>query len=55
MLTQDGGELVGVRHGDPTRYVEGLRIRFEYVTLQRAPDTLPEFGKTADVVIACDS
>jgi len=52
MLTQDGAELIGVRHGDPTRYVEGLRIRFEYVTLQRSPDTPPEFGTTADVVIA---
>jgi hypothetical protein len=47
MRTADGSELTGVRHGDPMRYVQGLGIRFEYVSLQRAP----EFGATADVVI----
>jgi hypothetical protein len=52
MLTEDGTELVGVRHGDPTRYVDGLRIRFDYVTLQRAPGSPPELGMTADLVIA---
>ncbi len=36
MLTPDGSELNGVRNGDPTRYVEGLHLRFEYVTLQRS-------------------
>jgi hypothetical protein len=51
-VTYDGADLIGVRHGDPTRYVEGLHIRFDYVTLERAPDTPPEFGTTADVVIA---
>ena len=40
MRTTDGSKLTGVRHGDPTRYVEGLRIRFDYVTT------------TDDVVIA---
>ncbi len=52
MRTQDGSELTGVRHGDPTRYVEGLHIRCEYVTLQRSPDAPPELDATADVVVA---
>ena len=52
MRTSDGSELTGVRHGDPTRYVEGLGIRFEYVTLQRSVESAPEPGSTADVVIA---
>ena len=52
VVTPDGTELTGVRHGDPTRYVEGLHVRFEYVTLERAPDAPPELGTTAEVVIA---
>jgi hypothetical protein len=52
LLRQDGSEVTGVRHGDPTRYVEGLRIRFDYVTLRRADDAPLELGTTADVVIA---
>jgi hypothetical protein len=47
MRTADGSELTGLRHGDAMRYVEGLRIRFEYVSLQRSP----EFGATADDVV----
>jgi len=52
MRTPDGSELTGVRHGDPTRYVEGLRIRFDYVTIQRSADVPSELATTADVVIA---
>jgi len=52
MSTPDGSELRGVRHGDPTRYVEGLRIRFEFVTVQRSADVPSELNTTADVVIA---
>ena len=51
MRTPDGSELTGVRHGDPTRYVQGLRIRFEYVTVRRPSDAPSELD-TADVVIA---
>ena len=32
MRTEDGDELTGTRHGDPTRYVKGLRLRLDYVT-----------------------
>ncbi len=52
MLTADGSQLTGVRHGDPTRYVEGLHIRFEYVTLQRSEAAPSDPDATADVVIA---
>jgi len=52
MLTPDGSELTGVRHGDPTRYVEGLHVRFEYVTLDRAEAAPSQTRRTADVVIA---
>jgi hypothetical protein len=52
MLTQDGVELTGVRFGDPMRYVEGLRLRFEHITLRRGPEAPSELGTTADVVIA---
>jgi hypothetical protein len=52
MRTPDGSELTGACHGDPTRYVEGLRIRFEYVTLKRSPEAPLDLGTTADVVIA---
>ena len=52
MRTADGSELTAARRGDPTRYVEGLRIRLEYVTLRRSPGAPPELGTTADVVIA---
>jgi hypothetical protein len=52
MLTPDGSELTGVRHGDPTRYLEGLHVRFEYVTLQRSAAVFSEPRTTADVVIA---
>jgi hypothetical protein len=48
MRTTDGSELSGVRHGDPTRYVEGLCLRLDYVTLQRSP----ELERADDVVIA---
>ena len=51
MSMPDGSELIGVRHGDPTRYVEGLGIRFEYVTVQRSTDAPSELSTTADVVI----
>ncbi len=36
MVTPDGSDLAGVRHGDPTRYVEGLYVRFDYVCLKCA-------------------
>ena len=52
MVTPDGSELTGARHGDPARYVEGLHVRFDYVTFERAPDAPPELGTTAEVVIA---
>ena len=52
MLTADGSELTGARHGDPTRYVEGLHLRFEYVTVRRAGTAFSEPDGTADVVIA---
>jgi len=52
MLTQDGYELTGTRHGDPTRYVKGLRLRLEYATLERSPEAPPELGTTDDVIIA---
>jgi hypothetical protein len=49
MRTADGSELTGLRHGDAMRYVEGLGIRFEYVSVQCSP----ELGASAeDVVIA---
>jgi hypothetical protein len=51
MRMTDGAELTGVRHGDPTRYVEGLRVWLEYVTVQRSADAPSELA-TADVVIA---
>jgi hypothetical protein len=50
--TPDGSELTGVRHGDPTRYVAGLRIRLDYVTLQHPPEAPTATGTTDDVVIA---
>ena len=52
MSTPDGSELTGVRHGDPTRYVEGLRLRFDYVTVQRKADAPSELATTENVVIA---
>ena len=52
MVTPDGSELIGVRHGDPTRYVEGLQLRFDYVTLERSATATSNPGTTADVVIA---
>lgn len=52
MRTEDGSELKGTRHGDLTRYVEGLRARLEYVTLERAPDAQTELGATTDIVVA---
>jgi hypothetical protein len=51
MLMDDGSELTGVRRGDETRYVEGLRLRLEYVTLERERDAAAELGPTADVVL----
>ena len=52
MRTQDGSELTGLRYGDPTRYVEGLHIRFDYVTVQRSPEAQLDLNTTADVVIS---
>jgi hypothetical protein len=52
MRTDDGSELSGFRHGDPTRYVEGLHIRFDYVTVQRSPEAQLDLNTTADVIIA---
>jgi hypothetical protein len=52
MRSDDGAERTGTRQGDPTRYVEGLRVRVEYVTFDRRPDASPELGTTADVVLA---
>ena len=48
MRTDEGSELTGVRHGDPTRYVEGLRIRLECRSEHRSP----EVATTEGVVIA---
>jgi hypothetical protein len=49
----DGSERTWTREGDVTRYVEGLRVRVEYVTLDRKPDApAPQLGPTSDVVIA---
>jgi len=52
MLTTGNAELTGARWGDPTRYVEGLRIRLEYATLQRTPASPSDPTTTSDVVIA---
>jgi hypothetical protein len=46
MRTDDGSELTGVRHGNPMRYVEGLRIRVEYAS---APQ---ELVATEGVIVA---
>ena len=48
MRTEDGSELTGVRHGDPMRYVEGLRIRLEYASPQHSR----EAGDTEGVLTA---
>jgi hypothetical protein len=53
MSTPEGYERTWTRQGDLTRYVEGLRVRVDYVTLDRKPDAaVPELGATSDVVIA---
>jgi hypothetical protein len=52
MRTEDGSERTCTRQGEPTRYVEGLHVRLEYVTLERKPDAPPKLGTMADVVIA---
>jgi hypothetical protein len=49
----DGSERRWTREGDVTRYVEGLRARVDFVTLDRKPDhPAVELGPTSDVVIA---
>ena len=49
MTTADGAELTCAFKGDPTRYVEGLGVRFEYVTVEHA-DGRSGDETTTDVV-----
>jgi hypothetical protein len=52
MRSEDGTAWSGARHGDPTRYVEGLYVRLEYVSVERAADGRSELDTTADVAMA---